>query len=87
MFLVSIVWRVLAFAVRFLFRAVKALRLGVPLLYAFTAVFLCPGWSARNPGLAMGILYVLVGLAVLSWVMPLVRRRGTESGTADKKVR
>ena len=70
LFMISIVLCAFVFVVGILFRVAGALRLSVPLLYCFIVAFFMPGWSTRNPELCYGILYGLVGLVVLSWVMP-----------------
>lgn len=54
-----------------LFKLAEKLRLTLPLLYfLLTATFLNP-WATRHETLAMGILFVLVGVSLFSWIVTL----------------
>lgn len=76
MFSVSIIVCVAGFVIGLLFRVAGVLRLGIPLLYAMVVSFFFPGWSTEHPKLAYGILFVLIGLCVLSWIVSLIRKIG-----------
>ncbi len=54
-------------------RLAQALRLSVPLLYGALVITVFRPWYLAHTALADGIFLVLVGLAVLSWVVTLVR--------------
>ena len=54
-------------------RLAQALRLSVPLLYGSLEITVFRPWYLAHTALADGIFLVLVGLAVLSWVVTLVR--------------
>ena len=54
-------------------RLTQALRLSVPLLYGSLVITVFRPWYLAHTALADGIFLVLVGLAVLSWVVTLVR--------------
>jgi len=64
------------FLVSLLFKVAGKLRLGIPLLYFLVVGFFPPAnrWASANETLAFTILYALVGLAVLSWIVSLVRK-------------
>ena len=62
------------FLLPLLFRLALRLRLGVPMLYIVLALTVFHDWTRANPELADGILFVLVGLAALSWVVTAVRK-------------
>ena len=51
----------------------QALRLSVPLLYGALAITVFRPWYLAHTALADVIFLVLVGLAVLSWVVTLMR--------------
>ena len=51
----------------------QALRLSVPLLYGALVITVFRPWYLAHTALADGIFLVLVGLAVLSWVVTLMR--------------
>lgn len=51
----------------------QTLRLSVPLLYGALVITVFRPWYLAHIALADGIFLVLVGLAVLSWVVTLVR--------------
>ena len=51
----------------------QTLRLSVPLLYGALVITVFRPWYLVHTALADGIFLVLVGLAVLSWVVTLVR--------------
>ena len=54
-------------------RLAQALRLSVPLLYGALVITVFRPWYLAHTALAGGIFFALVGLAVLSWVMTLIR--------------
>ena len=54
-------------------RLAQVLRLSVPLLYGALVITVFRTWYLVHTALADGIFLVLVGLAVLSWVVTLVR--------------
>ena len=54
-------------------RLAQALRLSVPLLYGSLVITVFRPWYLAHTALADGIFLVLVGLAVLSWVVTLMR--------------
>ena len=54
-------------------RLAQALRLSVPLLYGSLVITVFRPWYLAYTALADGIFLVLVGLAVLSWVVTLIR--------------
>ena len=57
-----------------LFRLAVKLRLGIPMLYAVLMLTVFHGWYQAHIALADSIFFALVGLAVLSWVVTLLRR-------------
>ena len=54
-------------------RLAQALRLSVPLLYGALVITVFRPWYLAHTALADGIFLVLVGLAVLSGVVTLIR--------------
>ena len=54
-------------------RLAQVLRLSVPLLYGALVITVFRPWYLAHIALADGIFLVLVGLAVLSWVVTLMR--------------
>ena len=54
-------------------RLAQMLRLSVPLLYGALVITVFRPWYLTHTALADGIFLVLVGLAVLSWVVTLMR--------------
>ena len=54
-------------------RLAQVLRLSVPLLYGALVITVFRPWYLAHTALADGIFLVLVGLAVLSWMVTLVR--------------
>ena len=54
-------------------RLAQVLRLSAPLLYGALVITVLRPWYLSPTALADGIFFVLVGLAPLSWVLPLVR--------------
>ena len=54
-------------------RLAQVLRLSVPLLYGALVITVFHPWYLAHTALADGIFLVLVGLAVLSWVVTLIR--------------
>ena len=54
-------------------RLAQALRLSVPLLYGAFVIMVFRPWYLAHTALADGIFLVLVGLAMLSWVVTLIR--------------
>ncbi|HJD24368.1 MAG TPA: hypothetical protein H9694_09565 [Firmicutes bacterium] len=57
-----------------IFRIAGKLRLGIPLLYVLVVSFGFPGWASKNELLANGILGVLLGIVLISWVVTLIRK-------------
>ena len=57
-----------------LFRLALKLRLGIPMLYAALMLTAFHGWYQAHTPLADAIFFALVGLAVLSWMVTLLRR-------------
>lgn len=57
-----------------LFRLALKLRLGIPMLYAVLMLTAFHGWYQAHTALADGIFFALGGVAVLSWVVTLLRR-------------
>ena len=57
-----------------LFRLALKLRLGIPMLYAVLMLTVFYGWYQAHTSLADGILFAMIGLAILSWVVTLLRR-------------
>ena len=53
-------------------RLAQMLRLSVPLLYGALVITVFRPWYLAHIALADGIFLVLVGLAVLSWMVTLV---------------
>ena len=62
------------FLLPILFRLALKLRLGIPMLYALLVLTAFHGWYQAHAALADGIFFALVGIAVLSWVVTLLRR-------------
>ena len=54
-------------------RLAQVLRLSVPLLYGAVVITVFRPGALAHTALADGIFLVLVGLAVLSWVVTLIR--------------
>ncbi|WP_455581655.1 hypothetical protein [Dysosmobacter sp.] len=54
-------------------RLAQTLRLSVPLLYGALVITVFRPWYLAHTALADGIFFALVGLAVLSWVLTLIR--------------
>lgn len=54
-------------------RLAQVLRLSAPLLYGALVITVFRPWYLAHTALADGIFLVLVGLAVLSWMVTLVR--------------
>ena len=54
-------------------RLAQVLRLSVPLLYGALVITVFRPWYLAHTALADGIFLVLVGLAVLSWLVTLMR--------------
>ena len=54
-------------------RLAQVLRLSVPLLYGALVITVFRPWYLAHTALEDGIFLVLVGLAVLSWVVTLMR--------------
>ena len=63
-----------AFLLTLLMKSASALRLGIPLLYALIVPTLFHSWFYAHYTLAYGIWYAMIALAVLSWVVTIVRR-------------
>ncbi len=57
-----------------LIRYARALRLTVPLLYAFLVPTIFHSWYCAHQALADGIWYGMLALVVLSWIVPIVQR-------------
>ena len=62
------------FLLPILFRLAVKLRLGIPMLYAVLMLTVFHGWYQAHIALADSIFFALVGVAVLSWVVTLLRR-------------
>ena len=62
------------FLLPILFRLAMKLRLGIPMLYAVLILTIFHGWYQAHTALADGIFFALGGVAVLSWVVTLLRR-------------
>ena len=62
------------FLLPILFRLAVKLRLGIPMLYAVLMLTVFHGWYQAHIALADSIYFALVGVAVLSWVVTLLRR-------------
>ena len=56
-----------------LFHLALKLRLGIPMLHAALMLTMFHSWYQAHTVLADGIFFALVGLAVLSWVVTLIR--------------
>lgn len=54
-------------------RLAQTLRLSVPLLYGTLVIMVFRSWYLAHTALADGIFFALVSLAVLSWVVTLIR--------------
>lgn len=69
----------LLFLLKAMFKIGSFFRLGIPLLYALLAPILFPDFVQEQEVLATAILFVMLGLVVLSWVVTfrkkLQRRR------------
>ena len=57
-----------------LFRLAALTRLTIPLLYTVSMLTVFHGWYQTHAALADNILFVLVGLIVLSWLFSLLGR-------------
>ena len=57
-----------------LFRLAALTRLTIPLLYTVSMLTVFHGWYQTHTALADNILFVLVGLVVLSWLLSLLGR-------------
>ena len=57
-----------------LFRLAALTRLTIPLLYTVSMLTVFHGWVQTHTALADNILFVLVGLIVLSWLFSLLGR-------------
>ena len=62
------------FLLPILFRLALKLRLGIPMLYAVLMLTAFHGWYQAHTALADGIFFAMAGIAVLSWVVTLLRR-------------
>lgn len=62
------------FLLPILFRLALKLRLGIPVLYAVLMLTAFHGWYQAHTALADGIFFAMAGIAVLSWVVTLLRR-------------
>ena len=56
-----------------LFRLAALTRMTIPLLYTVSMLTVFHGWYRAHTVLADCILFVLVGLVVLSWLLSLIR--------------
>lgn len=56
-----------------LFRLAALTRMTIPLLYTVSMLTVFHGWYRAHTVLADRILFVLVGLVVLSWLLSLIR--------------
>ena len=57
-----------------LFRLAALTRLTIPLLYTVSMLTVFHGWYRAHTALADNILFVLVGLVILSWLFSLLGR-------------
>ena len=57
-----------------LIRYARALRLTVPLLYAFLVPTIFHNWYCAHQSLADGIWYGMLALVALSWIVTIIRR-------------
>lgn len=57
-----------------LVKAISALRLTIPLLYALLVPILFRDWYYAHEALGNGIFLALLGLVVLSWVITMIRK-------------
>lgn len=57
-----------------LMKAVAALRLTGPVLYALLVPILFPDWYYAHEALGDGIFFVLLGIVALSWIVTIVRK-------------
>ena len=57
-----------------LFRLAALTRLTIPLLYTVSMLTVFHGWYQMHTALADNILFVLVGLVILSWLVSLLGR-------------
>ena len=57
-----------------LFRLAALARLTIPLLYTVSMLTVFHGWYRAHTALADNILFVLVGLVILSWLFSLLGR-------------
>lgn len=57
-----------------LLRLVLKLRLGNPLAYSILMLTVFHSWYQAHPALVDGILFAMAGVAVVSWVVTLIRR-------------
>ena len=57
-----------------LVKAVAALRLTVPVLYALLVPILFPDWYYAHEALGDSIFFVLLGFVALSWIVTIVRK-------------
>jgi len=57
-----------------LFRLAALTRLTIPLLYTVSMLTVFHGWYQAHTALADNILFVLVGLVILSWLLSLGKR-------------
>ncbi|MGC4019965.1 MAG: hypothetical protein QM793_12560 [Muricomes sp.] len=55
----------------FIFRIAGKLRLTLPILYFLLTATVLNRWAAAHEQLALGILFVLVALSVISWLFSL----------------
>jgi hypothetical protein len=72
--MLSIVLGAGLFGLAILFQLAGLLRLGVPLAYALIVPTLFHRWYYAHYALANGIWYAMLLLAVLSWLVTIVRR-------------
>lgn len=54
-----------------LFKLAGKLRLTLPLLYFLLIATVLNSWASRHETLALGILFALLGLSLLSWIVTL----------------
>lgn len=57
-----------------LFRVAKALKLGIPLLYALIIPTLFHKWYYTHTALANGIWYAMLAVVAVSWVITIARK-------------
>ena len=73
-FYIAIVVWALLFLISFFFKIAAKLRLLPPLVYALLMGTVFMEWQHQHTTLAYGIFYALIGLSLLSWIIPVIRK-------------